>query len=70
MIVDKRDELLGALLNCGVLDLGMLERVEVDWFKVMERMDEEPVDFNTLMHAAEEEVLEEELITLKEAKKP
>ncbi|MEM1538584.1 MAG: hypothetical protein QW651_07225 [Candidatus Nezhaarchaeales archaeon] len=60
--MNKRNVLLCALLKCGPLGLKVIEGTEVDWFKVVERMDkDEPVNFNTLIHAAETVVLEEEL---------
>ena len=50
--MNKRSVLLCALLKCGPLGLKVVEGTEVDWFKVVERMDkDEPVNFKTLISA-------------------
>ena len=50
----QKDELLRALLNCGYMDLSLLDNVKYSWFDVLEQLDGlslEDLDFNNLMRA-------------------
>ena len=50
----QKDELLRALLNCGSMDLSLLDNVKYSWFDVLEQLDGlslEDLDFNNLMRA-------------------
>lgn len=52
--MSKKEELLRAMLDCGIDDLSMLDDVQYDWYEILEQLDwpdGEGFRFNRLMRA-------------------